>query len=86
MLSAIERICRAGQGQLKMMSMMLIRISEARPCSSDDIRMRMGNEGTTMKTSASKVMTPVRDAAEEAGRQPGEDADERGEESHEQAD
>ena len=57
MLNAIERIWRAGQGQLKMMSMTLMSTSEARPCSNDDIRRRMGKEGTTIKTSASNVMT-----------------------------
>ena len=57
MLRAIERIWRAGQGQLKSIKIMLIRSKEARPCSSDDIKMRIGKEGTTMKTSAKRVMT-----------------------------
>ena len=55
--------------------MMLIRNNEARPCSSDDIKIRMGKDGTTMKTSAKSVMNAIGNAAQETGRQAGEDAD-----------
>ena len=50
---------------------MLISSSEARPCKSDDIKIRIGSDGTTMKTSAKRVMTrsvmpPMKPAAKPA--------------------
>ena len=53
---------------------------------SEDIRMRMGKRRHHNEDIGQQSDNAVGDAAEEAGGQPGEDADQRGEEGDEQAD